>query len=140
MAADVAGHQVRGELHAGVVQLQGLRQGAHQQGLAQPGHAFDQHVAAGQQCDQNLLQHISLADEGVAYRIADALDTFNQLGVARCGRRHGRVAGKGGRKGRLGHSWFLIWMSKRIRSRRAVSSRDGGTCMAVCTREIGHCR
>ncbi len=69
-ADDVAGHQVRGELDAPELQRQRLAQRAHQQGLAEPGHAFEQAVAAGQQPDQQLLDHVVLADDGLADRFA----------------------------------------------------------------------
>ena len=65
-AEDVAGHQVRRELHAAELQVQCLAQRAHQQRLAQAGHAFEQAVAAGQQADQQLLHHVLLADDGLA--------------------------------------------------------------------------
>jgi|GEM_PF-1445200 len=127
VAADVAGHQVGGELHAPVVQLQGLCQCAHQQGLAQPGHALDQHVATGQQRHQDLVQYIGLADEGVSNGGADGIDAFDQAGV-------------GGRRqlGDFGHSRDLIWSSKRMRSRRAEESCGGGGVSALATRPCGH--
>jgi hypothetical protein len=46
---DVAGHQVGGELDAGELTAETLGEGTHQQGLAQPRHAFEQHMTAGDQ-------------------------------------------------------------------------------------------
>ena len=73
-AEDVAGHQVRGELHAPELQVQRLSQRAHQQGLAESRGAFQQAVAAGQQADQQLLHHLVLAD----HRLGDGLAQFAQ--------------------------------------------------------------
>ncbi len=75
-AQDVAGHQVRRELHATELQVQGLPQRAHQQRLAQTGHALQQAVAARQQADQQLFHHVLLADD----RLADGGAEFAQLG------------------------------------------------------------
>ena len=58
-AGDVAGHQVRGELHALELQLQCRGQRSHQQGLGDAGHTLEQHVAAAQQ------RYHQAADDGV---------------------------------------------------------------------------
>ena len=60
---DVAGHQVRGELHALELQLQRGREGAHQQRLGDAGNAFEQHVAAAQQRDDQTADHRVLPDD-----------------------------------------------------------------------------
>ncbi len=60
-ADDVGGHQVGGELDARVFQLQSARESAQQRGLAQSRHAFEQHVAAGQQADQHAFDDVVLA-------------------------------------------------------------------------------
>ena len=70
VAGDVAGHQVGRELDAREAAVERLRQRAHQQRLAQAGHAFDQHVAAGEQRDQDLVEHLGLADEGLGDLVA----------------------------------------------------------------------
>ena len=55
----------------------------HGQGLGQAGHAFEQDVAAGEQADQQAVEHDPLADD-------DLVD----LGVERVrGRRAGRAPG-----------------------------------------------
>ena len=41
----------------------GARQRAHEQRLAQAGHAFDQHVAAGEQRAQHRVDHVALPDQ-----------------------------------------------------------------------------
>ncbi|MNN29071.1 hypothetical protein D3C81_1426600 [compost metagenome] len=87
-AEDVAGHQVRGELHAPELQFQCLPQRAYQQGLAQPRRAFQQAVATGQQADQQLLDHGVLADHGVGERSAQIVQA-RQQGIE-VGGGHGR--------------------------------------------------
>src|SRR3546814_20074828 len=62
-ADDVARHQVRGELHAAELQVQRLPERAHQQGLAEPGNALEQAMAAGEEADQQFFDDVSLADD-----------------------------------------------------------------------------
>ena len=40
-----------------------FRQRPDQQRLAQPGHAFEQHVAAGEQADQHVVDDVAVADD-----------------------------------------------------------------------------
>jgi hypothetical protein len=90
-AEDVAGHQVGSELHAPELQRQRLSQRAHQQGLAEAGHAFQQAVAGGQQADQQLLHHRLLAHHGLADGLAqpvEAVELLLEAGFA-CGKGHG---------------------------------------------------
>ena len=88
-AEDVAGHQVGGELHAPELQFQRLPERAHQQGLAEPGRAFQQAVAAGQQADQQLLDHGVLAHHGACKRGAQRIQAWQQ-GIE-VGGSHGRA-------------------------------------------------
>ncbi len=88
---DVAGHQIGRELHAPELQLQCLPERAHQQGLAQPGGALEQAVAAGQQADQQLFDHRVLADHGLGQRTAQLLQ-FGEKGIKAVGR-HKALAG-----------------------------------------------
>ena len=55
------------ELDALEHQAQGLRQGAHQQGLGGAGQTGDQAVAAHEQGDHHLLQHLLLAHDHAAH-------------------------------------------------------------------------
>ena len=64
VAGDVAGHQIRGELDARELAAKAARQGTHQQGLAEAGNAFDQHMAAGDQGAEHVINHRRLADQG----------------------------------------------------------------------------
>ena len=61
-AHDVGGHQIGRELDARILQMQHSRQRPQQGGLAQPGHAFQQHVAAGEQADQDSVDDFDLSD------------------------------------------------------------------------------
>ena len=60
-ADDIGGHQVGGELDARVAQAEGAREGAQQRGLAQARDAFQQHMSAAEQADQNAIHHALLA-------------------------------------------------------------------------------
>ena len=61
-ALDVRRHHVRRELDAGEVQIERLTEAAHEQGLAQPGDTLEQNVAAREQCGENSLYDVDLAD------------------------------------------------------------------------------
>ena len=74
-------HQVGRELDALEDQAQRLRHGAHQQRLGGAGQTGDQAVAADEQRDHHLLQHLLLADDHAAHlrhdlalHLAKALD------------------------------------------------------------------
>ena len=71
-ADEVGGHEVGRELDAAEAAAQHLRERAHGQRLGQAGHALQQHVAAGQEADEQALEHRVLADD-------DALDLVERL-------------------------------------------------------------
>ena len=62
-ADDVAGHQVGRELDPREGEVQALRQGLDQERLAQPRHPFQEHVAAGEEPDEDLVHHVVVADD-----------------------------------------------------------------------------
>ena len=62
-AGDVGRHQVGRELDAAELQRQRVGQRADHQRLGQARHADQQAVAAGEQGDQQLLDHLPLADD-----------------------------------------------------------------------------
>jgi hypothetical protein len=66
-AHQVGGHEVRGELEPLERSAQHIRDGLDRERLREPGHALEQHVAAGQQGHEQPLEHPLLADD-------DALD------------------------------------------------------------------
>ena len=70
---DIRRQQVDGELDAGELQVDGLRQARHQQRFGQPGDAFEQQVTAGEQGDQDALDDHVLADDHGADAGADAV-------------------------------------------------------------------
>ena len=51
-----------------------LRQGLHRQRLGQAGHAFEQHVAAGEQADQQPVDQVALADDDGPDLLAQAVE------------------------------------------------------------------
>ena len=53
--------------------MQHARQRAQQSGLAQARNAFEQHVSAGQQADQDAVDHVLLADDDLPDFVADAV-------------------------------------------------------------------
>ena len=61
-AGDVRRHEIRRKLHPGKSQAQAFAEAAHHQGLAQPGHSFEQTMAAADQRNKNLLDQIFMAD------------------------------------------------------------------------------
>ena len=65
-AQNVARHQIGRELNAAEFQIHGLSERTHQQGFTKAGNAFEQTMAAGQQSDQQLLDHVFLPDDGIA--------------------------------------------------------------------------
>ena len=74
-AGDVRRHQVRRELNALEREIEHAGDGAHQQRLGQTRHAGDDRVTADKQRQQNLLDHVVLAD--------DRLSDFAQQGFTR---------------------------------------------------------
>src|SRR5512146_130418 len=65
-ADDVRRHQVGRELDALEAEAQGIAGGLAHQGLAESGDAFDQDVAAGEQCGQGFADDILVADDDLA--------------------------------------------------------------------------
>ncbi|MCY1182287.1 hypothetical protein D9M73_228420 [compost metagenome] len=67
-AGNVRRQQVRGELDATHLRVQVLGQRLDRAGLGQPRQAFQQQVPVGQQADENLPDHLVLAE----HRFGDA--------------------------------------------------------------------
>ena len=65
-AEDVRRHQVGRELDAAEAQLQHLAERADEQRLAEPGHAFEQHVAAAQDGRERAVHDGVLSDHDFA--------------------------------------------------------------------------
>ncbi len=63
---DVARHQVGGELDTGEAQVEGLGEGANEEGLAEARGSFEEHVTAGDEGPEHLADHVGLADDDFA--------------------------------------------------------------------------
>ncbi len=61
------------ELDAPELEAERLRDGAHHQRLGGAGHAGDQAVAADEERDQDLVEHLLLADDDLAHLREDAV-------------------------------------------------------------------
>ncbi len=84
-ADDVGGEQVDGELDPGELEVDRLGERRDQQGLGQARHALEQQVPAGEQCDQEPLDHHVLADHDRPDALAHLPDEFECLGGDRPG-------------------------------------------------------
>ncbi len=67
-------HQIRRELDARIFQMQHARKRAQKGGLPESRNAFEQHMAAGEQADQNAVDHILLADDNLADFLTDPVE------------------------------------------------------------------
>ena len=74
MADDVGRHEIGRELDAREGAVERARQRAHQQRLAEAGHAFEQHVPAGEQRGQRLLDDVVLAHDRLVDLVAKRAD------------------------------------------------------------------
>ena len=73
-ADDVGGHQIGRELNARILQMQDAAQRSQQRGLAEAGHAFEQNMAAGEQADENAIDHVLLADDDLSDFVAHLIE------------------------------------------------------------------
>ena len=109
---DVRGHQVWGELHAPEAQGRRVGEAAHEEGLGQARDAHEHRVSAGEQRDEQLLDHPALSDDP-ALELGDevVVRTLNPLEeFERCG-----VVGAGG-VGVVGHGVVGVARVDRLRS------------------------
>jgi hypothetical protein len=65
-ADDVGRHQVGCELNAGELEVHRFAQRSHEHGFAEPGHAFEQNVAAGKEGDEHAFDDLPLSDHHAA--------------------------------------------------------------------------
>ena len=79
-ARDVGRHQVGRELNAAECEIQRASQRADEQRFREAGHAFEQAMAAGEQGDQHLLDHVVLADDDAGELLFDLLDGGAETG------------------------------------------------------------
>ena len=85
---DVGGHEVGRELDAREAAVERARERAHEQRLAEARHAFEQHVPAGQERGQRLLDHVVLADDHLVDLVAKRADDPARGGELLLGERH----------------------------------------------------
>ena len=78
-AQDIGRHQIGGELHPAGIEAEHRAQRFHQLGLAQARHTHQQHMAAGEQGDGDLLNHRLLAENHPADGGAGAAELFSQF-------------------------------------------------------------
>ena len=76
---DVTGHQVRRELDSAELAAKGSRQRQDHQGLAQPGHPFQQHVTSGEEARQHVVDRVVLADHGLLHLLAERVGLLRRL-------------------------------------------------------------
>src|SRR5690606_5441471 len=74
MPRHVARHQVGRELHAREGRGDRAGEGQHEERLADAGHALEQHVAAGEEADEHLLEHLVLPEHDAAERAPERVD------------------------------------------------------------------
>ena len=98
---DVGRHQVGRELDATERQVQSPRQRADHQGLGQAGHAFQQAMPAAEQGNQQLFDHVLLADDHLGQLTRDLLAGHAQF-TNRCRIQMTRVGCM------AGHAGFLV--------------------------------
>ena len=92
-AGDVGRHQVGRELNAVEFERQRVGQRANHQRLGQARHADQQTMAAREQRDEQLLDHLALADDALGHFVGDAAVRFAEPldGLEIVGFRHGEA-------------------------------------------------
>ncbi len=83
-AGDVARHQIGRELDALEGGAEHVREGAHEQRLAEAGHAFDEHVTAGEDGDERVQDEIVLAEEHLAGLAAEEIEAIAEFESGSC--------------------------------------------------------
>src|ERR1700733_1291596 len=73
-AYDVGGHEVGSELNSRILEMQYASERPQQSGLAEARDAFQQHVAASQEADQDPIDHMLLADNDLADFLAHLIE------------------------------------------------------------------
>jgi hypothetical protein len=120
---DVGGHEVRSELDARIFEVQDAAERSEQRGFAEAGYAFEQNVAAGEEADEDAIDHLLLADDDFADLIAHLIE----------------VAG-GELEGRAGMHLFILTVrgvGREMGERRALECRDDS--VPFFTEEMPNC-
>ena len=82
-ADEVGRHQVGRELDAAKIQMQCVGQRADDQRLAEAGNAFEQHVPAGEQRDQHVVENLDLADDDLGDLGSESLKILTEVSQLR---------------------------------------------------------
>ncbi len=86
-AGDVGGHEIGGELHAAVRQLERLGEGAHHRRLADSWDPLEQGVTARDQAQQHAAHRFALADDhALDLRLDRVCRLTEAVGIERLGR------------------------------------------------------
>ena len=88
MPIDVAGQHVGRELDARERAVERVGERADDERLREAGHALEQHVAAGEQAEQQPVQHLVLADQDLADLGLECSEATLELGDVFRKRRH----------------------------------------------------
>jgi len=81
-ADQIGGHEVGRELDALEVERQGAGDGAHQHGLAEPGHAFEKDVTARDHGRDDVLDDLVLADDELLHLGLEQIEPGTKMGRA----------------------------------------------------------
>ena len=87
----VAGHQIRRELHAGKLQPHALRQRVRQSGFAYARYVFNQQVAVGQQAHHGIRYRLGLAQNDLVELLQQGLQQLIGAFVGHAGSGNNRV-------------------------------------------------
>src|SRR5215813_2017807 len=79
-AGDVRGHQVHSELDAVEAEVEHLGKRADDQGFASARHTLNQHVSASKEGNEDVFDHLIMADHRFRNFAADAMKGFLKLG------------------------------------------------------------
>lgn len=83
-ADDVGGQQVGRELHPPEIRVDQPGQRLRQRGLADAGHVVEQHVAARNECGQQMADHLRLAANDPVEFVFDPVQFFNGVAHGKC--------------------------------------------------------
>ena len=108
------------ELDALEAATQDVGEGLDGQRLGQAGHALEQDVAAGQEADEDALEHRVLADDDASDLEQDGLGDGARIGGVGQGAQVARGVGRG-RVGTSGSSW---WRRRQIGCLPAAGRSD----------------
>ena len=123
----IARQQVGRELDAPEAEAERLRERAHRRRLGEARHALDQHVAAGEEADQQAVDELALADDDAADLVEELLQDGRRIEAAHRQRPPRR------RPARIAETISVLRTPGTWRSRRIAPGKPGG---ASCARSV----